>query len=387
MTEQNHNKLKENEKMWMDDITRAVAFAKVKNTNVYNWNDTLKKHTVVAFGLGKFFEDTHNRLFEMCEIAYVSDNNKEKWNQTFYGKKCISPDEIKKLENPFVIAVVGNFIPIREQIRGMQIPVMHISEMHFSNYLKGEGTGWLENALPDIKEAIGLLADDESKNIFTNVFCNKIYGSKTQVDYESFATNGEYFRNGLWSLDEDEYFIDGGAYIGDTIIDFLEQTKRKFGAIYSFEYEKTNYKELCKNLRQYPDEIRKKIETFQCGIWDKKETGWCEFFGESDGTQLITEDSKSLMSEQCLLNKLDDMLFGKRVTILKLDIEGAEISGLIGAQNIITEQKPKLAICLYHRPEDLWEIPLLIHKIRPDYNMIIRHHSFSNYTDTVLYAK
>ena len=77
---------------------------------------------------------------------------------------------------------------------------------------------------------------------------------------------------------------------------------------------------------------------------------------------------------------------GKQISILKLDIEGAEINGLNGAKNIIREQKPKLAICLYHRPEDLWEIPCLIHEINPDYKMIVKHHNRMIYIDTVLYA-
>lgn len=373
--------------MWLEKIISAIDFAKKGHVNVYNWNDTLKNHTVVAFGLGKFFEDTHDRLFEMCNIEYVSDNNKEKWEHDFYGRKCISPDELQKLDNPFVIAVVGNYIPIRDQMRKLSIPVVHISEMHFSNYIKGQRTEWLEAALPDIKKVLELLADDQSKEVFTNVFCNKIYGSESEIDYEQFATDGEYFKNGVWSLEEEEYFIDGGAYIGDTVIDFVKQTEGKFGAVYSFEYEASNYKVLCENMQKFPKDIQKKIETFQCGIWNRKELGWCEYLGESDGTQLMQENNKSSKAEQCLLDKLDDVLDGRKVTILKMDIEGAEIQGLNGAKNIIERQKPKLAICLYHRPEDLWEIPLLIHKMCPDYKMYIRHHSKVNYTDTLLYAK
>lgn len=373
--------------MWMEQIISAVDYAKQGHVNVYNWNETLNKHTVVAFGLGKFFEDTHDRLFNMCKISYVSDNNEAKWGCEFYGKKCISPEEIKELDSPFVIAVVGNYNPIREQMRAFSIPVMHISEMHFSNYIKGVETKWIENELPNIREAINLLEDDKSREVLSNVFCNKIYGSETKTDYEKFAVDGEYFANGCWALEDNEYFVDGGAYIGDTILEFVSQTKEKFGAIYSFEYEATNYETLCENVKKFPERLQEKIETFQCGIWDKKEVGWCEYLGESDGTQLMGEDNKSLKAEQCLLDKLDDVLKERKVTVLKMDIEGAEIQGLMGAQNIIKNQKPKLAICLYHRPEDLWQIPLLIHKIRPDYKMVIKHHSKENYTDTVLYAK
>jgi len=90
----------------------AIVYAKSGRINVYNWPETIKNYTVVAFGLGKFFEDTYERLFKMCDVVYVSDNNQEKWGKEFNGKYCISLDEIKKLENPFVIVVIGNYVPI-----------------------------------------------------------------------------------------------------------------------------------------------------------------------------------------------------------------------------------------------------------------------------------
>lgn len=68
-----------------------------------------------------------------------------------------------------------------------------------------------------------------------------------------------------------------------------------------------------------------------------------------------------------------------------MDIEGAEMEALKGAENILKRDKPKLAICLYHKREDMWEIPYLIKSIKPEYKFFIRH--YSNYEgETVLYA-
>ena len=144
-----------------------------------------------------------------------------------------------------------------------------------------------------------------------------------------------------------------------------------------------NYQKLCENIKNKYSEYSDKIEAYPCGIWNCREDGWCEHFGESDGTQLVEKNCGQL----CKLVTLDSVLENKKVTILKLDIEGAEMQGLEGAVNIIKEQKPKLAICLYHRPEDLWEIPLYIKEIDAKYRMIIKHHGMINYTDTVLYGK
>lgn len=83
--------------------------------------------------------------------------------------------------------------------------------------------------------------------------------------------------------------------------------------------------------------------------------------------------------------KLDDVLQGKKVTFIKMDIEGAELAALRGAEKIIREQRPRLAICVYHKPEDIWEIPSLILSCNPDYRLYLRHYSITE-TETVLYA-
>jgi hypothetical protein len=74
------------------------------------------------------------------------------------------------------------------------------------------------------------------------------------------------------------------------------------------------------------------------------------------------------------------------VTFIKMDIEGGEYNALVGAREIIREQKPKLAISVYHRDDDLIKIPLLIHEMLPEYRFYLRHHTPFN-VDTVLYAK
>lgn len=369
-------------------IEEAIEYASADgHVTAYNWNEALSDKTVVVFGTGKFFEDTHERLFRMVNVEYVCDNNKEKWGKVFYGKECIPPYQLANLRNAFVIIVLGDCRGVMQQLRNMHIDSIHVLEMYFSNYEKGKSCAWLRDALPPIERALKLFQNDRSRYIFTNVFCNKIYLSSTKNPYETFSETGEYFENGFWHLHDKEYFVDGGAYVGDTVMDFMKHIPGgHFEKVYSFEYEKGNYDALYKNLNRLPKEINEKIEVYCCGIWNKKEEGWCEYLGEPDGTQLMSTNQKSIHAQHCILDKLDNVLENKKVTTLKLDIEGAEIQGLLGAEKILTMQKPKLAICLYHRPEDMWEIPLLINKMNSDYKMIIKHHSFRNYTDTVLYA-
>ena len=82
---------------------------------------------------------------------------------------------------------------------------------------------------------------------------------------------------------------------------------------------------------------------------------------------------------------LDDVLKNKKVTFVKMDIEGAEPQALRGAENIIRTQKPRLAICIYHDLKHLWEIPFYIKNLVPEYKIYLRHHTNLEY-ETVCYA-
>lgn len=68
-----------------------------------------------------------------------------------------------------------------------------------------------------------------------------------------------------------------------------------------------------------------------------------------------------------------------------MDIEGAEMDALRGMEKLMKRDRPKLAICVYHKPEDFWEIPLYIKSVVPEYTFILRHHSHDA-SETVLYA-
>ena len=82
--------------------------------------------------------------------------------------------------------------------------------------------------------------------------------------------------------------------------------------------------------------------------------------------------------------KIDDI--APDATFIKMDIEGAELNALKGAENTIRDNVPKLAIRIYHQLNDLWEIPIYLSEIVPEYNFFVRHHS-KGLAETVLYAK
>jgi hypothetical protein len=72
-------------------------------------------------------------------------------------------------------------------------------------------------------------------------------------------------------------------------------------------------------------------------------------------------------------------------TDLKLDIEGAELDALRGARELISRSRPRLAVCVYHKPEHLWEIPLFLREMCPWCDFYLRSHGHYGF-DTVMYA-
>ena len=79
------------------------------------------------------------------------------------------------------------------------------------------------------------------------------------------------------------------------------------------------------------------------------------------------------------------MLPGHHVDFIKLDVEGAEIAALRGGAELILRSRPILAVSLYHRPEDVWEIPELLMDMCTHYRFYLRQHLFNSF-ESVLYA-
>lgn len=58
--------------------------------------------------------------------------------------------------------------------------------------------------------------------------------------------------------------------------------------------------------------------------------------------------------------------------LIKLDVEGAELASLEGARQTIAAERPALAVSLYHRTADIFDIPLFLRSIHADYSFRLR---------------
>ena len=86
-----------------------------------------------------------------------------------------------------------------------------------------------------------------------------------------------------------------------------------------------------------------------------------------------------------LSSLLDQVAAGERPTFIKLDVEGDELAALRGGRRTLEESQPVVAVCVYHRPEDLWSIPLFLHEALPAHSLFLRAHAWDGF-ELVAYA-
>lgn len=187
--------------------------------------------------------------------------------------------------------------------------------------------------------------------------------------------NRQYFDLPYFKPEQAECFVDGGCFDGKSSIQFIKWSGNKDSRVWVFEPDSVRYKICEMNLKNSGINVK----MIPKGIWDKEDE---LFFDETNaGCSEIAETGKSRIN----VTDLDSVLKDEKVTFIKFDIEGAELNGIVGAEQIIREQRPKLAICIYHRIEDIWTIPALLLKYNSEYKFYLGHYSVGTY-DTVLYA-
>lgn len=187
----------------------------------------------------------------------------------------------------------------------------------------------------------------------------------------------QYFNTDFLKFQKDEVFVDAGCCDMQTSL-MLQKHCESIKKIYAFEPDRKNY-EICKKIaKEYFPETD--VSVICKGTWSDNKTLF--FDATSDGASHISEQGNDSIE----VTTIDEVVDGSLpVTFIKMDVEGAELESLKGAKETIQRDKPKLAICIYHKPEDMYDLPLYIKGLVPEYKLYLRHHSNGN-GETVLYC-
>ncbi len=186
----------------------------------------------------------------------------------------------------------------------------------------------------------------------------------------------QYFEKDILPVWEDEIFIDGGCYDGRTVRQFVKYCGGNYKKIYSFEPDPGNYLRAAASFENNP--VRD-LTLLNKGLWDS-DTTLTFTGGASQGARISDEGTTTIE-----VVSIDEIVGEDRVTFIKLDVEGAEYMALEGARETIKRCHPKLAVSIYHKPEDIFELPELILSMYEGYEFCFRHYQLGQY-ETILYC-
>lgn len=204
----------------------------------------------------------------------------------------------------------------------------------------------------------------------------KIYLSQYNIVRTAFGNI--YYDLPELKREKEEVFIDCGGFNGDSTKEFIKWCEGEYKKIYVIEPMAEGIALTKANL----DGVRD-THLVQCALGSQDgEASFSKFYGGMKGSRLGSNGDDSF---PVAVRSIDSILNGGRATFIKMDIEGAELSALKGAVNTLKTYKPKLAISLYHKKEDIIDIPLFIKSIVPEYKFYLRHYSNKKW-DLVLYC-
>ena len=218
------------------------------------------------------------------------------------------------------------------------------------------------------------LQDRKSKDSFTAYLLSKVHQDMKYLP--PIFEKVQYFPQGIFTLTEHESYFDCGAFTGDTIEAFLRTTGGMYRRIWAVEPDRSNYQQL---MQYISDENLSNIDVVNKGIYNY--TGILPFLETGSMLSMITD-----ASENCIeVDTIDHLAAGNPVSYIKMDVEGVELEALRGAEQTIKAFKPVLGISIYHKQQDLINIPMYIKEIVPEYKFYFRVHK-KLAIDTVLYG-
>jgi FkbM family methyltransferase len=300
-----------------------------------------KSGNVSSFSMNVTFRDYQVMPFEEVERKFGAD---------FIILLCFGTNKPEILERLYALAE-------KYELYAPDVPVAG-NEDSWEIY----DPEYIETHYEKIEKVRKLLADEKSHEVFDGWLEYRLSGKIDILD--KIATPREEMLS-LLKFKENEVFIDAGAFKGDTAEEFLNATGGKFTKITAIEPDAKNYMALRRKFYAYGSGI---FAPLNAVAWSEDEP--VEFTvksGKAGGVGVKGGRVKQIQGV-----KIDTLCDKEAATYIKIDVEGAEAEVLKGAKSTITKHRPKMLVSLYHRNEDLFELPLMLHSFYPKYKFYLR---------------
>ena len=311
---------------------------------------------IVLYGVGHLGRRTlaNLRRIGIEPLAFV-DRDPLRWGEEVDGLTVFSPEGAiaRWSDDATFVVTVYNGTPVREALRkgGCQTvvacPLLYWK--HPEHCLPFGGVCPPEATLDhrdELRRTYDLLSDEASREAFLGQLAWRLTLDYTVLPEPSPASE-TYFIPEIVPIAH-EVFVDCGAFDGDSVEAFFAWNPS--GRAVAIEPDPQNAAALKARMRRNGRERDVTIHQAAAAAAPG------ELAFEANGTAGSNLNDGGTTVVRCA--RLDGLLADDRPTFLKMDVEGAELDALKGAAETIRRHRPVLAICLYHKPEDLWQIPL-----------------------------
>jgi FkbM family methyltransferase len=306
-------------------------------------------------------------------IADCYDANQALNGTIIDGVPVHSPSDLKRSPPEFVLITAREAVaPVSTMLEAIGINHVAYEAWHVATHFA---------AFRHVHDSI--LNEDRSREVLRAVlmamltsdkrYCAPVYEKDQYFCLPQFCDTGH------------EIYVDVGAFAGDSVERFIWAQSGVFSKVYAFEPGGRQFIALQvrteRLIREWALDAAY-IDLINAGLGESKTIGWVPS-DSGQGTRLTVQDNAA--GEQVTVLALDDFLEGREITFLKADVEGMEMAVLKGARSTIRQHKPKVAICVYHYPNDIPDISDYLTNLVPAYSFALRHHS-SQLFETVLYG-
>lgn len=323
---------------------------------------------VILYGMG----DGAEKILRVCKergiaVSGVFASDEFVRGQSFCGFPVRTLQQTETVFGDFVILLAfGSFLPeVMERI--LQISRRHT--LYAPDVPLFGGGLWDEEFLSahehEIGQAYSLLADEQSCVTFADVINYRLSGKLSYLSHCE-TKREEMYR--LLQIGVEEDYFDLGAYDGDTVREFLSFTDGHFRSITAVEPDPKNRKKLLRKMPQFETDAR--FSLVEAGVW--RQDGEMAFDNAAGRNSALSAAGKIVTP----VLSLDSMVGERDCSFIKMDVEGAEREALLGGSRILAEKCPQLLFSAYHKTEDIFSLPLLLHLLQPRYRIFFRHQPY-----------
>ena len=330
------------------------------------WN-LLKKETrpIVIYGMGNGADKLLSRL-ESNGIPYADFFASDGFvrGHSFHGKRVLSFSEVREKYSEFVILL--SFASTRREVLDLLYSMSEEYPFLMPDLpVAGEQTfdsAFYESHICQFESVLNIWADEESAKLYRSVLAYKLSGDIAYLREEHQEKCEQY---ALFSCFDIRCALDVGAYRGDTLMEMADFFPSLQAAIAIEPDRKTFGK-----LENFAKTLPFSVQTICAAAWSQE--GDTLFHQSGNRNSSLVGASYEHADEKVSLITIDSLQTERPIDYIKYDVEGAEREALLGSLEVIKRDRPIIALSLYHRSEDLFDLPLLLNEHCTDYSFYLR---------------